>query len=181
MGQKQWNARPSTVFISHRHYDKPIADVFRNALRTCGNGQLRVFQSSDARENISRLGQGLTDTQKKALSETDVVVLIYTVTDHDWYNCMWECGLATDPRGQGTKIVVFRGAGDVPASLRDLMRVTLDEHSIKKFIRDFHKDPTFFPGRDEAFDSDVDEKSIIAISHDFFNKLRGVCPRHRTV
>jgi hypothetical protein len=171
------NRNKSTIYISHRQADKAIADVLKNAMHSWCNGQIQVFQSSDVRNNASKVGQKLTDTHKKVLSDTNVMLLIYTVADNDWLYCIWECGLATNPSGQEPKIVVLQCASDVPATLQDQMRVVVDEESIKAFIHDFHKDPTFHPGRKEAFASELDEKTIEERSQNFFNQLSGVCFR----
>ena len=164
-----------TIFISHRYADKAIADVLKSAMSNWGNGQLRILQSSDVRGPDSKIGQSLTAAQKKVLPDTDIVILIYTVTDSDWYYCMWESGLATDSQKQGTRMIVFQFSHDKPTALENQMTVTLDDESIKQFVHSFHKDPAFFPGCKQAIASETDENTVENESNDLIKELQGTC------
>lgn len=166
---------PLKIFLSHRHDDKKIADSIRNVLQEWGNGQLKICQSSDVKVNGSKIGMELTDAQKNALTDNNIVILIYTIADNDWYYCMWECGLATNTNGQDTRIVLFQCTHDLSSLHLEHMRVSPTEESVKLFIQDFHKNPTFFPGSDEAFIPEIDEETLDTRSRDLFIQLRGVC------
>jgi len=168
------NKELSNIFISHRYADKAIADALKYALKSWGNGQIRVCQSSDVREKDAKIGGNLSGAQRTALSHNNVMILIYTITDNEWFYCMWECGIATNKNGKGTKLIVFKCGSDLPISLREQIPVTNDEESIKKFTNDFHKDTAFFSGRGEALDPEIDDKKIDARSNDLLNRLHGV-------
>lgn len=169
------NDRLSKIYISHRLADKNIADMLRIALQDWGNGQLQIIQSSDIRNSGAKIGMTLTNEQKNAFADNHIVILIYTVSDNDWYYCMWECGLATNTHGQATRIVLFQCANDLSILHLEHMRVSPTEESVKLFIQDFHKNPTFFPGSDEAFTPEMDEETLDTRSRDLFMQLRGVC------
>lgn len=175
MVKKNKFAGPLKIFISHRHDDKKIADSVKSVLQEWGNGQIKIYQSSDVRVNGYKIGMKLTDEQKIALTDTNIVILIYTVSDDDWYYCMWESGIATNKNGQDTRILVFKCASDLPESLLGEMCVTPDESSIKVFSKDFHKKSNFFPGLYLPFAPDIDEEVLITRSYDMFNKLSGLC------
>ena len=166
---------PIKIFVSHRHDDKKIADSIRNVLQEWGNGQLKIYQSSDVRVNGSKIGMKLTDAQKNALTDNSIVILIYTVADSDWNYCMWECGLATNTNGQETRIVLFQCGHDLSSLHLEHMRVSPNEESVKLFIQEFHKNPTFFPGFDEAFIPEIDEETLDTRSRDLFVQLRCAC------
>ncbi len=175
MKQKKIVKNPSTIYISHRHADKAIADVLRNTIKGWCDGHVRVFQSSDVRKNVPKIGQGLTTTHKKVLSNTDALFLIYTVSDDEWLYCMWESGIATDPGDQGTKIVVFQCASDIPEAIRSHMHVTRDEVSFRRFTHNFHKTPAFCSNHNEAFADKIDQKEIDARSQNLYHELSSVC------
>ena len=160
-----------TVFISHRPADKGIADILKNVLQTWGSDNLCVYQSADLRENCFDEGRCLTDAQKKILTNTNVLFLIHTINDNDWYFCMYECGLATSMNGNEVKIVVFQFSSSVPASLEDQMRVSCDEKSIQNFVNNLHKDPTFFSKATEAFTPNIDKEILKFRSTDLYKKL----------
>ena len=110
--------KPS-IFISHRHEDKHIADVFREEFEDWANGEVVVFQSSNA-ENSSMIGVPLEDSIKNAISNSDIVLLLYTRESADWSWCMYECGLAQDPETMDTRIAVFHTTEEPPPQYRHL-------------------------------------------------------------
>lgn len=112
-------SKPPLLFISHRHADKPIADLLRGWIEQWTAGRLNVFQSSSYAHG-PKIGRPLSRELVDNLWNTDVVVLLYTLPDHDWSYCMWECGVAFDPTSPDTRAVVlqfsedscpFRGSG----------------------------------------------------------------------
>ena len=61
------NQEKLNIFISHRHEDKQIADVFRKMFEVWSNAKVEVFQSSYA-ENAIRIGEKLDDSIKTAIA-----------------------------------------------------------------------------------------------------------------
>src|SRR5215472_8598927 len=108
-----------TLFISHKHADSKIAEVVGNFIEARSSGSVKVHLSSSPDFQGPKYGQNLNAQLRKALWETDVLVLIYTSADQDWQYCMWECGVATHPSSSPSNIVVFQCGSDVPAAFGD--------------------------------------------------------------
>ena len=178
MEPKEGEERNRTIFISHRHDDKKIADVIRNTLDEWGVGRISIFQSTGTKLS-TRVGAPLSAELKNNLVDANVVILVYTFADKDWSYCMWECGVATDPERGHTKIVVFQCTDDMPTPFQDQVRVRITEDEIRKFTEQFHKDPEFFPGFDEAFSPDVKEDSIYRKSRTLYERLIKVVPAEK--
>lgn len=139
------------LFISHRHADRPIADIVRRFVTDRSGGRISVFQSSSADAEGARVGRELRRELKENLWKAGVVVLIYTSADEDWSYCMWECGVATRPQSPETRIVVFQCGPQPPTVYQDAVRVDArDATEIQKFVSDFLTSQDFFPQNDEA-------------------------------
>ena len=175
MGQKEGEERKRVIFISHRPADKEIADAIRDTLQDWGSGRISIFQSSDPQRS-TRIGEPLSAELKNALVNADVVLLVYTFTDQDWFYCMWECGVATDPERERTKVVVFQCTDDMPAPFQDQVRVKITEEEIRKFTEQFHKNSDLFPEFDQAFSPDIEEDSIDRKSKALYERLIKVVP-----
>ena len=175
MEPKEEEGRKRAVFISHRHADKKIADAIRNTLQEWGRGDISIFQSTDP-ESGPGIGAPLDEELKAALFSTSVVLLVYTFTNQDWSYPMWECGVATDVERE-TKIVVFQCTNDDPKLFHHQVRVRVtDDVEIRKFTWQFHKDPKFFPGFDEAFAPSIQESALDSISDTLYERLIKVIP-----
>ena len=107
------------LFISHRHDDRPIADVLRRFIEARTGGRVTVFQSSSPGARGPKQGENLTEELRRNLWHASVVVLIYTARDQDWSYCMWECGVAQLPEPSTTKTVVFQCADQFPMVFAD--------------------------------------------------------------
>lgn len=175
MKQKEGESRKRAIFISHRHADKKIAGAIRDTLQEWSTGRISIFQSSDPKLS-TRIGEPLSSELKTALDDANVVLLVYTFTDQDWSYCMWECGVATDPKREHTRHVVFQCTSDMPAPFQDRVRVNITEEEIKKFTKQFHTDPQFFPGFDEAFSPDIEEDTLDRMSKTLYERLSKVVP-----
>ncbi len=173
MGQQTTTNRSGVIFISHRPADQKIADRIVSTLKDWDLGQILICQSND---NPPNTHLRIPEQERNSLVLANVVFLIYTVSDQDWYYCMWESGLATDPAGLGTKLVIFQCAPNLPPSLPNHTSVMLNELSIKKFTWDFHKNPTFFPGITQAIAPDIGEREITARSNDLLMGLQALTP-----
>ncbi len=175
MNAKQEGVETLSVFISHRHKDKDIANVFREAIEDWSNCQVKVFQSSHAESALS-IGDDLDDSIKRAVADSNVVLLIYTAADADWAWCMYECGLAQDPDSMDTRIVVFHTSEELPGPLQNLITVPMSEESVKTLTDDFHRDVGFFPKLQHAFAPDLDDDQIEQRSMELYKNLRKAIP-----
>jgi hypothetical protein len=138
-------SRQPQVFLSHRHSDSKIADIVRLWIEQTTACRTKVFQSSSFAHG-TKIGKPLSQELRASLWHTDVLILIYTLSDLDWSYCMWECGVATDPTSPDTRVVVLQFSDDVPAVFDDQVRVNArSKDDIHKFAAQFLTDPNFFP------------------------------------
>src|SRR5258708_9835374 len=69
------------VFISHRHKDKPIADVISKFLKAQSGGRVGIFQSSGFADKGPEIGKNLNEELMRYLWTTSAVILVYTSPD----------------------------------------------------------------------------------------------------
>jgi hypothetical protein len=174
MSAQKAKARIS-VFISHRHVDKPIADLFCEAFEEWSNGEIDVYQSSSA-EHASKISADLDEAIAQAIANASIVLLIYTEApgDMDW--CMYECGLAQDPTSRTTKVAVFHTTPEPPDPLDGLIAMRLDPESVFQFTWGFHKNEDFFPSYGAAFAPRMDDEKLKERSRELFEKLVDAAP-----
>jgi hypothetical protein len=140
-------SREPTIFISHKHVDRNIADEVREFVERRSNREVTVYQSSSGESEGPELGRPLTAELKNALWKAGIVILIYTSEDQDWQWCMWECGVATNPDTPDTRIIVFQCSPETPRVFQDQVRVNArDKEDLLKFVRTFLTNTHFFPG-----------------------------------
>lgn len=98
---------------------------------------MRVHLSSSPHFEGPRLGRPLSRELKDALAQAEVVILVFTTETEDWSYCMWECGVATDPRDEHrTSVVVLQCTGDEPKPYGDQLRVDARElDSVHGFVK----------------------------------------------
>lgn len=165
------------LFISHRHADKAIADVLREWLEKWSMGSIDVYQTSAA-GNEPQLGN-LNEKLKERLSEAQSVALIYTHAHYDWSYCMWECGVATDPRTPDTRVVPFQCFKEVPPPFADSIRVNVHEgSSVHNFAAAFLTDPGFFPRYGRAVAPHLNAKSnqVRLAAEELAQQMTALCP-----
>jgi hypothetical protein len=165
------------LFISHRHTDKQIADALREWIEKWGMGSIDVYQTSAAGNN-PQLGN-LNDRLKERLYEAQSVALIYTNAEQDWTYCMWECGVAIDPRSPDTKVVPFQCGKDVPPPFADTIRVSVhDQASMYNFAAAFLTDPGFFPRYGRAVAPNLNAKSpqVKLAAEELAAQMTALCP-----
>ncbi len=168
-----------SIFISHRHTDRQIAEVINNHLQLWGIPQNSIYQSSAAGGTGPKIGGTLTQDLKDALYRANAVLLVYTFADQDWSYCMWECGVATDPKSQSTKIVVFKTTDDIPKVFKDTILIGITERDILRFTTQFHKEVGFLSDESPAFAPDIGEEILKRRSNDLYNDLSRVIPHRR--
>lgn len=157
------------IFLSHRFADKQIANVVRRHLGIWGF-DTTIFQAS-APGHGTRVGEHIADEIKDALHRAKLVILIYTLTDHDWSFCMWECGLATHPKKADTRTIVLQcNAHDTPRIFEGQLLIRVDQESIKNFTMQFHRDDDFLPG-EPAIRADIKDETIADLSDRFYYDL----------
>ncbi|MBT8061067.1 MAG: toll/interleukin-1 receptor domain-containing protein [Gammaproteobacteria bacterium] len=164
-----------SVFISHRHIDHAVADVFRETIETWSDGAINVYQSSHA-ENASRISADLDEAIADAIADCSIVLLIYTEApgDLDW--CMFECGLAQDPRSRDTRVAVFHTTSAPPSPLDGLISMRLEQESVLQFANGFHRDPQFMPDLAGALVPDISDEDLEERAKGLYQQLCKVAP-----
>lgn len=151
------------LFISHKHADSAIALCLAEFFRVKSLGKIEVHLSSAPNYRGPPIGEPLTDSLKKALSDSDALVLLYTTADKDWSYCMWECGVATDPKTPHTNIYVIQCGDEVPSPFAQDVRVDArDPVDLQRFVT-LLLSGNFFPNQEAPLANDfqtIDIKDI---------------------
>jgi hypothetical protein len=172
------DARP-LVFISHRHTDKNIADVIRKFLKSRSGGRVQIFQSSTYAAEGPQIGRNLNQQLMQNLWKAAAVILVYTTPDQDWSYCMWECGVATDPRSPDTRVILFQSGGRPPTVFADQVRVKMGELvDIQRFTNEFLTSKQFFPAYAKPMAPGFHENGseVLDAAQELFEKLQQVAP-----
>jgi len=172
--------RDPSLFISHKHADKKIADVIREFIYQRTNREVAVFQSSAADADAPELGHALAGELRDALWQSGVVILVYTTEDQDWQWCMWECGVALNPASPDTRVIVFQCAAESPRVFQDSVRVNVREREdVLKFVKTFLTNPLFFPGMGSPIAPKLspDGPEVAQFAEVLFAELAKVIPR----
>lgn len=167
------------VFISHKHSDRAIGEVVGSFIKSKTAGNVRVHLSSSPDFEGPRFGRPLNEELKRALVEAELVILIYTTATEDWSYCMWECGLAVDPRDQTpTSIVVVQCGPDEPRLFSGDLRVDAQNlDSIQGFVKALLTTNDHFPRRGDPITGFAAEGSEIKeFAADLHSKLAEVLP-----
>ena len=131
------------IFISHKHDDKFIADVFKKHFLLWNIPLEDIFQSSDYRTS-TLIGEPLKPQLRETLAKAVLVLLIYTDTDRDWEFCLWECGVAMDPNDEtATRIALFQSGEQLSRVFQEDVIFRLEPDDIRKFVEQFHKKEGF--------------------------------------
>jgi hypothetical protein len=172
--------RAPKLFISHKHIqpDAEIAKRVADFLNEKSGFVLNIHLSSDPEYKGPRIGRTLNEERRRALCETDALILIYTSAGHNWAYCMWECGPATDPQTPETNIYVLQCGVDVPQPFADTIRINArKQDDFKRFVQSFLKDPNFFPLRGKAINDKVPDQTCDRYAQELFDKLSPVLPQ----
>ena len=162
------------VFISHRHADSEIAEKVRSFIRATTAGAVEVFSSSYEGSGPT-IGSILSDDLGRELDQSDVVILIFTVADEDWSYCMWETGVAFNPRDLNTRIVVLQCGEDVPAPLSDRVRVRIEKENVTSFVKQFLTGEDFFPRQKRPVTGfSPDSAEVTSAAERLFEDLKSV-------
>jgi hypothetical protein len=165
------------LFISHKHADSQIASKLANFIRFSSQNRVRVYLSSDPSYVHPEYGRSLNNELRNALGEADALILIFTSEDQDWSYCMWECGVATDPKNPPTNIYVFQCGEGIPKPFADIVRINAKEpNDIRRFTNFLLRDPTFFPRRGEAIAPDIEKQDCDTLADKLLQDLREVIP-----
>jgi hypothetical protein len=166
------------IFISHKHRDKAIAQVLAAFIESRTNNLVRVHLSSSPDFAGPRYGKSLNAQLRKALWETEVLILLYTSSDDDWSYCMWECGVATHPQSPNTDIIVFQCGEDVPAPFKDLARVCVHKFDdIKRFTDQLLRDDSLFPSLKAAIAPNLRDAHVETAAKELYARFAEVVPK----
>jgi hypothetical protein len=170
-------------FISHRHADKRIADIFESSLRDWGVPEEDIYYSSKIYgDQKPGLGEAIHPAVCKAVAEARLFILVYTFGTDDWAWCMHELGLAIDARAVGegrpseTQIVIIQCTQDEPKLLRETKRVTIDIDNLRDFIRLVLCD---YPTKDDPYRKKLHDDTLNKFAQELCNHLRDVIPSAR--
>lgn len=166
------------LFISHKHSDSTIASSIKDWVERWSMGAVNVYLSSSS-GNAPQVGANLNQELMDALFEAQVVTLIYTNSDQDWSYCMWEAGIATDPKKVDTKVIVFQCTKDVPSPFQNRVRVnTHSRTDVEKFVRQFLTEKDFFPHYERAVCKHLlaESPQVSEAAEDLYTRLDAVTP-----
>ena len=166
-----------TVFISHRHADKAIAEVVATFLDERSAGAATIHCSSHTDFRRPTAGDSLAVSLKRALGASDIVVLIFTSEAEDWSWCMWECGVATDPNDErSTKVVVLQCGESAPRPYGEHVRVDVRNlDSLTGFVKTVLTTTDYFPAVGTSLTQfPGDSRQIREFAADLFAKLGAV-------
>jgi hypothetical protein len=165
------------LFISHKHADSQIASKLANFIRFSSQNRVKVYLSSDPAYIHPEYGRSLNNELRNALGEANAVILIFTSEDQDWSYCMWECGVATDPKTQPTNIYVFQCGDGIPKPFADIVHINAREpNDIRRFTNFLLRDEKFFPTWGQAIAPDIEKQDCDTLADKLFQDLREVIP-----
>jgi hypothetical protein len=166
------------LFISHKHENRAIADALRNFVEMNTAGTVEVFQSSSEEAAGPRAGFSLNQELKNALWHAGAFVLIYTHPSLDWSYCMFEYGVANNPRSPESRMILFRCCDAMPALFAGQVNVNARELvDIQKFTNQLLTAPDFFPDHGEPVTQhQPNGQRVAAAAADLYQKLQAVLP-----
>jgi len=165
------------LFISHKHADSQIASKLANFIRFSSQNRVKVYLSSDPAYIHPEYGRSLNNELRSALGEADALILIFTSEDQDWSYCMWECGVATDPKTAPTNIYVIQCGDGIPKPFADIVRINAREpNDLRRFTNFLLRDQKFFPRRGEAIAPDIEKQDCDTLADKLLQDLREVIP-----
>jgi hypothetical protein len=173
----QDSVRRYSTFISHRHDDYQLADIVRKHLVDWGVEHQDIFQSSYS-ESGARIGESLSQQLREKLHEAKVVVLLYTFGDANWAYCMWESGVAINPRKLDTRIVVLQCTPDILGPFGSDVVVRVNETETQRFAHQVHCMDGFWPGL-PALRPMIPEAALSDRAARFYSELRDAVPKRR--
>lgn len=177
MSDNEQDARP-LIFISHKHENSAVADVLRNFIESNTAGAVEAFQSSSESATSPRAGFSLQQELKDALWRAGAFILIYTHTSLDWSYCMFEYGVANNPRSPDTRIILLRCCDVVPPLFAGQVTVNARElKDLQKFANQLLTDPDFFSGHEGPITRHRPNSPAVAdAAAELFQDLQAVLP-----
>jgi hypothetical protein len=123
------------IFISHKKIDADAACAIQRSLERLGTrDRLTVFVSAHM--------TGGTDWFRwiqESLSESNLLLLLYTDRTEDWDWCMYEAGLFTDLKEVDTrKVVCIQSTDDRPEPLKHLQAVKAQSGDLVSFLEELY-------------------------------------------
>lgn len=123
-----------SVFISHKHEDMEAALILQRTLDIYGADRVNCFIS----EKIP-YGADWYDQIRKNLACTEIILLLFTLTDASWDWPLYEVGLATDPNDTDTcKVVcIYPPYAQPPDPIKYSQAVKADQEGLTDFLFKF--------------------------------------------
>lgn len=122
------------VFVSHKHEDKETALLLKRKLELYGGERVKCFVS----EKIP-YGSDWFEQIRANLAKTDLLLLLFTVTDASWDWPLYEVGLATSLADPGSCRVVclYSPFSKPPDPIKYTQAVKADQQGIEDFLHMF--------------------------------------------
>lgn len=170
------------LFISHKHENQDIASVLREFVEVHTGGAVEVYQSSSEQASGPRLGFSLTQELKSALWRASAFILIYTTPDREWSYCMYEYGVANNPKSPDTRMLLLRCCEATPALFAGQVTVNArSREEVEKFVNQILTDPEFFRGHGRAITQHQPKSRTIAmLSETLWQNLQKYMPETDT-
>lgn len=163
------------IFISHPEKFRQIADVLRKAIQSWSGGEIQVFQSSEAYSAEGPVvGGPLREEIKQELDASDVILVIYVTADEAG-SCMFEAGIAYGSTKK-KRVIVFQCGDEMPWAFKADRFVTISNHDIDRFTRDFHLSSQFFPNRKKKLFPHIPPDILKDRSVQLYEDLRATRP-----
>jgi hypothetical protein len=177
MNDKPLKDKP-LLFISHKHENRAIADALRNFVEINTGGAVEVFQSSSAQAAGPQAGFNLNEELKSALWKASAFILLYTHSTLDWSYCMFEYGVANNPKSPDTRMVLFKCCDTIPSLFAGQVNVNARELvDIQKFTNQLLTDSNFFINYGGPVTQHQPNGPMVATAAaDFFQKFQPLLP-----
>ncbi len=125
------------VFISHEHHDKDMAAEVKKILSDL-SPRLKIFVS----EKDINPGDEWGEEIKIVLSQSNILMLLFTDPGNDWDWCLYEAGLFNGMQTEIPRrvIVLFTPGNTPPKQLKHLQAVEASEPQLGEFFDKFIRD-----------------------------------------
>ncbi len=151
---------PISVFVSHEHHDKDIAGEVKTILSDV-SPRLKIFVSEKDINPGDEWGKKI----KTVLSQSNILLLLFTDPGNDWDWCLYEAGLFNGLQTEIPRrmIVLFTPGNTPPKQLKHLQAVEGEEAQMVSFFEKFIRETTL-TRIEPALHAEMSQDAIEAIA-----------------
>ena len=131
------------VFISHKHEDYEQAKALRIALAGLAREFVVELENESLRlpkfflsEEIKK-GKNYKKKLEKAISDTEIFILLYANPTKNWDWCLYETGRFAATRRKKDLMIVLHHKDERPDPLKDEQSVKIEADDLNAFLRQF--------------------------------------------